>query len=88
MENINKRHTISIEDNKKIYLTGLVGVVSVFDKEIEILSSDKRLIIKGSGLTASKLNVDDGTMIIEGDSIFSINYLPKIKKITFKGIFK
>ena len=88
MENTIRKHTISVEDNKKVNLSGLIGVVSIFDKEIELLSNDNRIVIKGSGLTASKLNIEDGTMVIHGDFISSVNYLPKIKKISFKGIFK
>ena len=89
METISKKHSICIEDNKKAILTGLTAVVSIFDKEIEVSSQDNRIIIKGVGLTANKLNVEEGTLIIEGDFISAVSYMQNNRsKINFKGMFK
>lgn len=88
METAKKRHTICIDNNQKATLTGLTGVVSIFDKEIEVTTQDSRIIIRGNSLTASKLNVEDGTLTIEGSYISSVIYTQKRQKISFRGMFK
>jgi len=88
METINKKHSLVIDANKKVTMTGLVSIVSIFEKEIEVLSVDNKIVIKGMGLTASKLDVEDGTLVVEGEFISSVAYFQKHQKITLKGIFK
>ena len=88
METTKKRHTICIDNNQKATLTGLTAVVSIFDKEIEVTSQDSRIIIRGNNLTASKLNVEDGTLTIEGNYISSVVYTLKLQKLSLKGMFK
>ena len=43
------------------------SVNSIFDKEVEVALSDRRLVIKGSGLNASKLNVEEGLFPLRGE---------------------
>ena len=50
--------------------------------------SDRRLVIKGSGLNASKLNVEEGTLSIEGEEISSVNYYANSQKLSLKRLFK
>lgn len=88
METVNKKHSLHLDNNNKAILNGIIGVVSIFDKEIEVLSANNRIIIKGVGLTASRLNVEEGSMVIEGEFIACISYLSKRQKLSFKGMFK
>ena len=88
MEISNKKHTLVIDANKKVTMTGLVGIVSIFEKEIEVLTIDNKIVLKGAGLSASKLDVEDGTLVVNGEFISSVTYFQKNQKITLKGIFK
>ena len=53
MAEISKRHTLVIDGNKKVSISGVESVNSIFDKEVVLALSDRRLVIKGSGLNAS-----------------------------------
>ena len=81
MAEISKRHTLVIDGNKKVSISGVESVNSIFDKEVEVALSDRRLVIKGSGLNASKLNV-------EGEEISSVNYYANSQKLSLKRLFK
>ncbi len=83
-----KKHTLVIDNCKKVSLTGLTGVVSIFDKEIEVTTENQRVIIRGNGLNANKLNVEDGTLVVDGDFVASVTYTDKTKRLTLKGMFK
>lgn len=88
MSEISKKHTLVVDNCKKISLSGVETVNSIFDKEVEVTLSDRRLTIKGVGLNASKLNVDEGTMSIEGEEIVSVSYAAKGQKLSLKRLFK
>ncbi|MBO8434262.1 MAG: sporulation protein YabP [Tyzzerella sp.] len=66
-------HNISIENRNKIMITGVTDVLS-FDEEGVIANTEMGiLIIKGSDMHVGKLNVDDGSLSIEGE-VFSLEY--------------
>ena len=81
MAEISKRHTLVIDGNKKVSISGVESVNSIFDKEVEVALSDRRLVIKGSGLNASKLNVEE-------EEISSVNYYANSQKLSLKRLFK
>lgn len=88
MAEISKRHTLFLDGNKKVSISGVESVNSIFDKEVEVTLSDRRLVIKGAGLNASKLNVEEGTLSVEGEEISSVNYFAKGQKLSLKRLFK
>ncbi len=66
-------HRLSMEEREKLFLTGVVDVIS-FDEEVVIAETEKgTLILKGTNLNVSKLNVENGELEI-GGYIYSINY--------------
>ncbi len=66
-------HNISIENRNKIMITGVTDVLS-FDEDGVIANTEMGiLIIKGSDMHVGKLNVDDGSLSIEGE-VFSLEY--------------
>ncbi len=83
-----KKHTLIVDNCKKVSLSGLTSVVSIFEKEIEVTTENQRVIIRGVGLNANKLNVEDGTLVVEGDFVASITYTDKAKRLSLKGMFK
>ena len=86
MEN---KHNLSLDNRKKLSVTGVVGVDSMSDKEVDILLEDLRLTVKGTGLTVNKLNVDDGNLTVLGESFVSLVYTDKNKaKSSLSKFFK
>lgn len=55
MAEISKRHTLVIDGNKKVSISGVESVNSIFDKEVEVALSDRRLVIKARGSTQASL---------------------------------
>ena len=86
MEN---KHNLSLDNRKKLSVTGVVGVDSMSDKEVDILLADSRLTVKGEGLTVNKLNVDDGNLTVLGENFVSLVYADKNKaKNSLTKLFK
>lgn len=88
MAEIVKRHTLVVDNNKKVSISGVESVNSIFEKEVEVTLAGHRLVIKGTGLNASKLNVEEGTLSVEGEEISSVNYYAKGQRLSLKRIFK
>ena len=59
-------HTVTLENRKKMLLTGIVEVVSSLDKAVNAKTADSMISITGSALRVAKLNLEDGTLIVEG----------------------
>lgn len=82
-----KTHTLFVDGNK-VVVTGIEQVLSIFDKEICLNLGDKKLSIKGDGLSADKLDVNNGAMTAKCQKITSVSYFDGGKKFSFKGMFK
>lgn len=70
-----KKSSLSLEDRKKITLTGVTEVVSFDDEKISLNTTLGNLNIKGEGLKMNKLDVENGDVIIIG----------KISGMTYSG---
>jgi len=77
--NMENKQNLSLENRKKLTLSGVVGVDGMSDKEVDVLLADSRLTVKGTGLTVNKLNVDDGNLTVVGDNFVSLVYADKNK---------
>lgn len=87
--NMENKHNLSLDNRKKLSVTGVVGVDSMSDKEVDILLADSRLTVKGEGLTVNKLNVDDGNLTVLGENFVSLVYADKNKaKNSLTKLFK
>ena len=61
-----KEHSIEVNDRKFIKVTGVRHVDSYDDKEIVLKTSMGDLIIKGTELNISNLNLEDGNLQVIG----------------------
>lgn len=85
----NLKHILTLENRKKLAVTGVKGVDSMSDREIEIVLDSARITVKGRGLVVSRLNSEDGNLTVNGDDIFSVYYGDAVKsKTSFAKIFK
>lgn len=66
-ENSSVLHDVIIEKREKVTMTGIHDVES-FDEETILAKSDcGDITVKGHGMKISRLSVESGDMIIEGD---------------------
>ncbi len=90
MEEI-KKSNLSLENRKKLTLTGVVEVINFDDETILLNTSLGRLAIKGEGLKVDKLDVQNGEVIITGmisSLIYSNKGMKKNKENFIKRIFQ
>ena len=62
-------HNISIENRKKLNLTGVSQVVTFNENSVVLETIMGTLVIKGNGMKVNKLNVEKGDMSIDGELI-------------------
>lgn len=90
--NENNKSSLSLENRKKLSLSGVLEVLSFDDEEISLNSNLGALNIKGKNLKLNKLDVQNGDVIISGyvNSIVYCNKEAKKKKSykIFKKVFK
>ncbi|MDL2258625.1 sporulation protein YabP [Eubacteriales bacterium OttesenSCG-928-K08] len=70
-----RTHTITIDNRSRINITGVSDMESFHEQEIILLTETGNLRIEGEGLHLSKLNLDDGQVVIEGE-LYALEYEP------------
>ncbi|MGL5244163.1 MAG: sporulation protein YabP [Sarcina sp.] len=75
----NKKSSLSLDDRRKLSLTGVLEVISFNEEKINVNTKLGPLTIKGEGLKMNKLDVQNGEVIISG-YIYSLNYTGKQAK--------
>lgn len=74
-ENIaRKPHTLTLADRSLLSLSGVEDVSGFDDNTISVRTADCSLVVKGSSLHISKLSLDSGEVVIDGE-ISSLQYL-------------
>ena len=74
-----EKHTLSLDDRKKLTVTGVTGVDGMDGKEVEISLESGKLVVRGEGLTVSKLDTDTGNLTVTAQNISSLVYGDKNK---------
>ncbi|MBQ4061668.1 MAG: sporulation protein YabP [Christensenellaceae bacterium] len=59
-------HRISLEDRKRLTVTSVEDIDSFNENEVIFLTGVGMMTVLGDDLHISRLNLDDGTLIIEG----------------------
>lgn len=67
------RHQIVLSDREEMHVEGVLNLGSFDEQEIVMESEQGSLLIRGEGLNIKQLNLDKGSVIIEG-LIKSISY--------------
>lgn len=81
-------HTCTIDNRKRIMLSGVLEVISSQDKTVVCKISGKIVYILGNALRVAKLTLEDGTLVVDGE-IDGISYKDATSgKSFFKRIFK
>ncbi len=64
--NNNFQHSLSLENRKKLIMTGIKDVESFDESKIEVYVQNVEVCISGTGLQISNLNVERGELAIDG----------------------
>ena len=83
-----KSHTITIDNRDRISVTGGHDVESFNDNEVVLSTDHGDLIITGSSLHITRLNLDDGQLIL-GGVVEAVEYDPVVQqKKLFSRVFR
>lgn len=83
----NYKHTLTIENKSKVYLTDVIEVLSFSDKEIKLKLKDGNLVlIEGNDLKILAFDNTGGDFSMQG-RIINIKYRDKSQSI-MKKVFK
>lgn len=64
---MNLRHTVTMEDRKRLQLTGVTDVESFDEQTVLLVTEPGELVIRGNGLHISRIDVASGDLTLEGE---------------------
>ena len=64
-----RTHSIHIDNRELISVTGVKDVASFNEQEVELLTEAGDLRIEGNELRITKLSLDEGQVIVEGEIV-------------------
>ena len=82
----NVPHKVVIDDRAKIVITAVEDVDSFNENEVILLSGQGFITITGDDLHISKLNLDDGQLVVSGN-IQSVDYADHEEERSKRGVF-
>lgn len=74
-------HNLILEDRKILNFTGVTDIENFDDRSIKLYTQLGELVIQGRDLRVNELNVETGSLCVEGD-IWSLVYGDKSQKKT------
>jgi len=80
-------HSITIDNNKRAIITGVVEVISSTDKAVVAKTDTVSFQLSGESLRVSKLDLSEKVCHVEGD-IFKLEYNRNGGKSFVKRLFK
>lgn len=69
----NNSHTITLDNREKLQASGITDILSFDEETIVAQTNDGILIIRGSNLHITSLNLEKGSLIADG-SVTGLNY--------------
>ena len=68
-----RAHCIHIDNRALMSITGVKDVLSFNEQEVALITEAGELHVEGSELLMTKLNLDDGQVVIEGE-VYALEY--------------
>ncbi|NLK17417.1 MAG: sporulation protein YabP [Clostridiales bacterium] len=88
MSENSSQHSITIDNQKRASLTGVVAVESFNERQIHLKTSAGSLTICGEGLVIAKFNTENGTLVADG-KVTEVKYSDGLGKVgVIKKLFK
>ena len=85
--NTSSKHTLTLVDRKILSVTAVDEVVSFDETTVTLSIGDRLLNISGGELTVTKLSLQDGEIVINGE-IDAVVYFEQAKKKSILGRLK
>ncbi len=79
-----RNHSLHLDNRNKLSVTGISKILSANPSQITVRTNDAKLLVSGSGLSVTKLDVENGTLEIEG----TINCLKYSDNVSIKGFWR
>ena len=67
------RHTVALDNREHAVFSGVEDVESFNEEQVVMITAAGAIILSGQNLHISKLNLDDGQLIVDG-FIYAIEY--------------
>ena len=86
-----RKSNLTLENRSKLFLTGVIEVISFNEEKIFFNTCKGSLVIKGSGLKMNKLDVQNGDVLIVGtiDScVYTAQQVKKDKETIISRLFR
>lgn len=84
-----RTHSVHLENRELMSITGVKDVASFNDGEVILMTEGGGLSIEGTELHITKLNLDEGQVIIEGQIIaFEYDDMPAQRGSIFSRMFR
>ena len=80
-----KQHSL-VYDNNTLTVRGIEQVVEIGEKEAQFKLSNNSLCVRGSGLNVTKLDKEQGVVVLEVTSLSSLTY--RQSGLGIKGLFR
>ena len=80
-----KQHSFSY-DNNVLTVKGVAQVVGISEKEAIFKLESNTLTVKGSGINVTKLDREQGVVVLEVSTLSSLTY--RQSGISIKGLFR
>lgn len=84
---VKKPHTLALSERSKLSLTGVEDVKGFDENTVDLRLADSSLVVKGNGLHISRLSLESGDVVIDGE-ISSLQYLGSSPKSIRSRLFK
>ena len=73
LEQQRQAHTMTLEGRARARVTGVMAVSCFNEQEVALITEAGELHVEGSELHMTKLNLDDGQVVIEGE-VYALEY--------------
>ena len=75
-----------VYDNNTLTVRGIEQVVEISEKEAQFKLSNNTLFVKGNGLNVTKLDKEQGVVVLDVASLASLSY--RQSGLNLKGLFR
>ena len=86
MDENTRTHSVKTDNRKQIMVTAVDDVESFDEEKVVILTEMGTMTITGADFRISRLNVDDGQLIIDGE-VDEIQYSDTVREENSRGFF-
>lgn len=86
MEENNKMHKVVLDNRERLTISAVEDVESFDDEKVVVITEMGTMTVTGGDFRISRLNVDDGQLVIEGE-IDEIAYSDTVRSDKGGGFF-